>query len=258
MRRAGAVLGLALLAAPLAGQAGVVMPPVAPLLAQGGRATVPLVANMTNAGGAQLGAYQLQLTFDPAVVRYIGTAPGAFGAPTVNAANAGTGSLLVAGATRAGAGGVVTLANLTFQMLVASGSSSAAISSPKLTAAGTFAGVAVTPVSASFCTGLGTFGDVNGDGLILANDALIVVTSAVGLPIAPYTLTNDAVDQDGKVATRAAPFILSPAVVLPPPTTRVGQINAGACGGPAPLTLAPPPSPAQLPPGHGLPPRPNP
>ena len=252
MRRAGAVLGLALLAAPLAGQAVVGIAPAATLLAQGGRATVPLVANMTNAGGAQLGAYQLQLTFDPAVVRYVGTAPGAFGAPTVNAANAGTGSLLLAGANPAGAGGVITLANLTFQMLVASGSSPATISSPKLTAAGTFAGVAVTPVSASFCTGLGTFGDVTGDGQILANDALIVVTSAVGLPIAPYTLTNADVDQDGKVDTRDALFILSFTVGLPTPTTRVGQINAGACGGPAPLTLALAPSPVQLAPGDVL------
>src|SRR5260370_16889576 len=210
MRRAGAVLGLALLAAPLAGQAVVGIAPAATLLAQGARATVPLVANMTNAGGAQLGAYQLQLTFDPAVVHYIGTAPGAFGARTVNAANAGTGSLRLAGANPAGAGGVVTLANLTFQMLVASGSSSAAISSPKLTAAGTFAGVAVTPVSASFCTGLGTFGDVNGDGLILANDALIVVTSAVGLPIPPHTLPNPHPTQHATTPPPPPPFLLFP------------------------------------------------
>src|SRR5258708_2878007 len=222
MRRAGAVLGLALLAAPLAGQAVVGIAPPATLLAQGGRATVPLVANMTNAGGAQLGAYQLQLTFDPAVVRYLRPAPGAFGAPTLNAAHARPRSLPPPRAP---------------------------ISSPKLTAAGTFAGVAVTPVSASFCTGLGTFGDVTGDGQILANDALIVVTSAVGLPIAPYTLTNADVDQDGKVDTRDALFILSFTVGLPTPTTRVGQINAGACGGPAPLTLALAPSPVQLAPG---------
>ena len=249
MRRAQAVLGLALVAAPLAGQAVVGIAPAATLLSQGGRATVPLVANMTNAGGALLGAYQLQVTFDPAVVRYVGVAPGAFGTPTVNAANAGTGTLSLAGANPAGAGGVVTLANLTFEMLVASGSSPAAIGGPTLTAAGTFAGIAVNTVSASFCTAIGTFGDVDNDGSVLGNDALIVVTAAVGLPIAPYSLTNADVDQNGSVDTRDALFILSSAVGLPTPGTRVGQLNAGACGGPAPQTLAITPSPVQLAPG---------
>ena len=144
MRRAGAVLGLALLATPLAGQAVVGLAPSTILLSQGGRATVPLVANMTLAGGAQLGAYQMQVTFDPAVLRYIGVSPGAFGAPTVNAANAGSGTVVFAGANPAGAGGVVTLANLTFEMLVASGSSPATIVGPQLTAAGTFAPIPST------------------------------------------------------------------------------------------------------------------
>ncbi|HEY6854500.1 MAG TPA: dockerin type I domain-containing protein [Gemmatimonadales bacterium] len=252
MRRARAVLGLALLATPLAGQAVVGLAPATVLLAQGGRATVPLVANMTNAGGAQLGAYQLQITFDPAVLRYVGIAPGAFGAPTINTANAATGTLTLAGANPAGAGGVVTLANVTFEMLVASGSSLAAIGTPTLTAAGTFSGIAVNTVSASFCTAAGTYGDIDNDGNVLGNDALIVVTSAVGLPIAPYTLANADVDQNGTVDTRDALFILSYAVGLPTPLTRVGQPNAGACGGPAPQTLALQPSPVQLAPGDVL------
>src|SRR4029077_12293785 len=54
---------------------------------------------------------------------------------------------------------------------------------------------------------------------------------------------------NGKVDTRDALFILSYAVGLPTPLTRVGQINAGACGGPAPRTLALQPSPVQLAPG---------
>lgn len=249
MRRARAVLGLALLATPLAGQAVVGLAPSTILLSQGGRATVPLVANLTNAGGAQLGAYQLQITFDPAVLRYIGIAPGGFGTPTINTANAGTGTLTLAGANPGGAGGVVTLANLTFEMLVASGSSPAAIGGPTLTAAGTFAPIAVNAVAASFCTAAGTYGDVNNDGNVLGNDALIVVTSAVGLPITPYTLTNADVDQNGSVDTRDALFILSYAVGLPTPLTRVGQPNAGSCGGPAPQTLALQPSPVQLAPG---------
>ena len=171
MRRARVVLGLALLATPLAGQAVVGLAPSAILLAQGGRATVPLVANLTNAGGAQLGAYQMQVTFDPVVLRYIGVAPGAFGAPTINTANAGAGTLTLAGANPGGAGGVVTLANLTFEMLVASGSSPAAIAAPTLTAAGTFAPIAVTPVAAMLCTAIGTYGDINNDGSVFANDA---------------------------------------------------------------------------------------
>ncbi|HXI34164.1 MAG TPA: right-handed parallel beta-helix repeat-containing protein [Gemmatimonadales bacterium] len=252
MRRARAVLGLALLATPLAGQAVVGLAPATILLSQGGRATVPLVANLTNAGGAQLGAYQLQVTFDPAVLRYIGVAPGAFGTPTINTANAGAGTLTLAGANAGGAGGVVTLANLTFEMLVASGSSPAAIGGPTLTAAGTFAPIAVNTVAASFCTAIGTYGDIDNNGQILGNDALIVVTAAVDLPIAPYTLTNADVDQNGTVDTRDALFILSYAVGLPTPGTRVNQPNAGACGGPAPQTLALQPSPVQLAPGDVL------
>ena len=252
MRRARAVLGLALLATPLAGQAVVGLAPSTILLSQGGRATVPLVANLTNAGGAQLGAYQMQVTFNPAVLRYVGVAPGAFGTPTVNAASAATGTVVFAGANPGGAGGVVTLANLTFEMLVASGSSPAAIASPQLTAATTFAPIAVNAVSASFCTAAGTFGDVDDDGNVLGNDALIVVTAAVGLPITPYTLSNADVDQTGTVDTRDALFILSYAVGLPTLLTRVGQPNAGACGGPAPQTLALQPSPVQLAPGDIL------
>ncbi len=87
---------------------------------------------------------------------------------------------------------------------------------------------------------------------MLGNDALIVVTAAVGLPIAPYTLSNADVDQNGTVDTRDALFILSYAVGLPTPLTRVGQPNAGACGGPAPQTLALTPSPVQLAPGDVL------
>src|SRR6266511_3891297 len=188
VRRVSGLLSLlALVAAPAAlqAQALVGMYPAGIAIDSGRRATVPLVIS---AGGATVGSYQLEVTWDTNVVRYISAAPGAFGSPAVNAVGAASGSLILAAANPSGATGLFSIAELTFEMRTATGSSPVTVVSPVLTAAVSFASIAATPTAGAICASSGPFGDVNRDGSILSNDALLVVTAAVGLPIAPFTL----------------------------------------------------------------------
>src|SRR6185503_9491715 len=122
------------------------------------------------------------------------------GAPAVNEANSGIGEIALAGASAAGAGGAVVIAQVTFNVLSGTGSTPLNIGLDELTAAGTFADLLgnAAPVSGLFCANSGPWGDVVRDGVLLANDALAVLTASVGLPIAPYDLTNADVDADGK------------------------------------------------------------
>ena len=199
-----------------------------------------------------LGSYQLRLTWDPAVIRYLSAGPGAFGAPTVNDANAATGSLTLAGANAGGVGGLFSVAEVTFEKLTGTGSSPVAVASPALTAAMTFAAIAATTTPAQVCASSGAFGDVNHDRSIQASDALVVVTAAVGLSIAPFTLVNADVDADGDADTRDALAILSSAVGLPTAGFRIGRVNAPCAGAPA-VTLALSPGSALLAAGDRLP-----
>jgi hypothetical protein len=207
-------------------------------LDSGQQATIPIVVDRRS-GIQSLGAYQLQVTWNPAVLRYVRTSPPLnFGVPAVNESAVSSGSLTLAGARPDGAAGLFAIAHITFEMLVSSGSSPVTIVSPEFTASGTFAPIVVTPTPGSVCTSSGTYGDVNGDGAILSNDALLVVTAAVGLSIAPYTLASADVDSDGDADTRDALVILSTAVGLPTAGFRVGQAQGSACAGPAADTLA--------------------
>ncbi|MFN2570694.1 MAG: right-handed parallel beta-helix repeat-containing protein [Gemmatimonadales bacterium] len=205
-------------------------------LDSGQRATVPIVADL-RPGSYSLGSYQLTLTFDPSVVRYVSAQAGGLGVPVVNAGNAATGTIVLGGASTLIRTGLVTVAEVTFEMLHTTGSSPVAIISPELTAPGTFASIPTLGTSGTICTSAGTFGDVNGDGSILSNDALLIVTAAVGLPIAPYTLSNADVDNDGDADTRDALIVLTSAVGLPTTGFRVGQASGG-CGGSPAVTLA--------------------
>src|SRR6185503_15541985 len=218
-------------------------------LDSGQQAAIPIVVDL-RPGGFVLGSYQFQVMWNPAVLRYVRTAPGAFGTPTVNETAAATGTLTLAGATPAGGTGLLSLAELTFEMVVSSGTSPVTIVSPELTAV-SFASIPALAVPGDVCTSSGTFGDVNNDGSILSNDALLVVTAAVGLPIAPFTLLNADVDADGDSDTRDALGILSAAVGLPS-FARVGQANAPCSGAPA-ETLVLTPASVQLAPDDELP-----
>ena len=239
MRRiAGPVLLLVLTAAPAAvqGQQALVgMYPAGVGLDSGQQAAIPIVVDL-RPGGFVLGSYQFQVTWNPAVLRYVRTAPGAFGTPTVNETAAATGTLTLAGATPAGGTGLLSLAELTFEMVVSSGTSPVTIVSPELTAV-SFASIPALAVPGDVCTSSGTWGDVNNDGSILSNDALLVVTAAVGLPITPFTLGNADVDADGDADTRDALVILSSAVGLSTPGFRVGTPSGGTCAGAPAVTM---------------------
>jgi hypothetical protein len=248
MRVLGPLCALTLASAPLGAQALVGMYPAGVGLDSGRRATVPLVIS---AGGATVGSYELQVIWDSSVVRFISIGPGAFGAPTVNASGAGVGNLTLAGANPTGATGLFSIAELTFEMRAGTGSSPVSVLSPLLTAAVTFTSIGATGTSGQICASSGAFGDVNRDGSVLSNDALLVVTAAVGLPIAPFTLVNADVDADGDADTRDALGILSAAVGLPS-FALVGQPNA-PCAGASAVTLALAPTSVQLAPGDVLP-----
>ena len=232
MRRVASLALVFVLAAASAArgqQALVGMYPAGVGLDSGQQAAITLVADL-RAGGYVLGSYQFQVTWNPAVLRYVRTTPGAFGAPTVNETAASSGTLTLAGASPAGGTGLFSLAELTFEMTVSSGTSPVTVVAPELTAV-TFGSIPVTAVPGDVCTSAGTWGDVNNDGSILSNDALLVVTAAVGLPITPYTLANADVDADGDADTRDALVILSSAVGLGTPGFRVGTPSGGACAG---------------------------
>ena len=233
MRRI-ASLGLlfVLAAAPAAvqGQQALVgMYPAGVGLDSGQQAAITIVADL-RPGGYVLGSYQFQVTWNPAVLRYVRTTSGAFGAPTVNETAASSGTLTLAGASPAGGTGLISLAELTFEMTVSSGTSPVTVVAPELTAV-TFGSIPTTGVPGDVCTSAGTWGDVNNDGSVLSNDALLVVTAAVGLPITPFTLANADVDADGDADTRDALVILSSAVGLSTPGFRVGTPSGGACAG---------------------------
>jgi hypothetical protein len=255
VRRSLSLVSLLTLAAvPLVGQQALVgIYPAGVPLDSGQRASVPLVVDLRALGGSALGSYQLRVTWDPAVVRYVSAGAGAFGAPTVNEANVAAGSLTLAGANPGGASGLFSVVELTFEMRVGTGSSPVSVVSPELTAAGTFVSIPVIATPGDICTSAGIYGDVNRDGSILSNDALLVVTAAVGLSIAPYSLVNADVDNDGDADTRDALVILTAAVGLPTTGFRVGQPNASSCAGAPAATIALTPPTATLAAGDVLP-----
>lgn len=233
MRRGfGLLLLLALAASPARGQQALVgMYPAGVGVDSGQQATVAIAVDLRS-GSQSLGAYQLQVSWDPAVLRYVRTTPPLnFGVPTVNESQAATGTLSLASALPQGSAGLFAIANITFEVLVASGSSPVTVISPEFTASGTFASIPVIATSGTICTSGGLFGDVSRDGAILSNDALLVVTAAVGLPITPYTLFGADVDADGDADTRDALIILSSAVGLPTTGFRVGQPQGAPCAG---------------------------
>jgi hypothetical protein len=229
-------VALAIAGVCLAGRAGaqtVVVGPQAGSMAlpRGARVTVPIVADLSGSGGASLGSTTARLTWRPGVLAYLGATGGALGQPTLNADSAG-GSLRFAVANPAGATGQPVLLSASFAVVGAAGAEDTLqLQLQELTASGTFADLlpagVVTP--SHLCVSTGAFGDLNGDTTVTSFDALLMITSAVGLPIAPYTIVNGDVDADGQVTTRDALIALSYAIALPVGGFRVGRLNPGTC-----------------------------
>ncbi len=83
------------------------------------------------------------------------------------------------------------------------------------------------------CLATNLYGDVDGMGGINSRDALIVLSAAVGLPVAGFDLAAGDVDRDGVPTSRDALFILSYAIGLSVPgTTSLGEGDPSVCAGP--------------------------
>ncbi len=234
--KASVTIALAIAGVCAAGRAGAQTVVVGPqsgsmALLPGARVTVPIVADLSGSGGASLGSATARLAWRPGVLAYLGAAGGALGQPTLNADSAG-GSLRFAVANPAGAAGQPVLVTATFAVVGAAGADDTLqLAIQDLTAAGTFADLTAAGVATTshVCVSTGTFGDLNGDAAVTSFDALLMITSAVGLPIAPYSVVNGDLDADGQVTTRDALIALSYAIALPVGGFRVGKLNPGTC-----------------------------
>jgi hypothetical protein len=98
---------------------------------------VAVTASMALTSGELLGSYNAQLTWNPAVLRYVDVLAGNFGAPTINDTQTGQGSLRFSAANAAGVGGSVTVARVRF-VAEATGSAAPALTITELSAAQTF------------------------------------------------------------------------------------------------------------------------
>lgn len=197
----------------------------------GGFVTVPVVADLTASGGALLGTLVARLSWRPGVVRFVAAGIGTAGVPTL-AADTATGQLRFAVANAAGLTGTPVLVNATFQALGAPGDTMTfGLAVDTARSAGTMADLLpiTTTTTAGFCVSPGRYGDLNGNDSLTSFDALLIVSSAVGLSVEPFTTLNGDVDGNGIVNTRDALIVLTATVGLPTAGFRVGQLNPGAC-----------------------------
>jgi hypothetical protein len=136
--------------------------------------------------------------------------------------------VLFAGANASGGAGVVTLGEVTLEILSTASASVISVSFSELTAAGTFDDLIpfLMTTTLTFCPGF-WIGDLDGNNAIQALDAQIVAMHAVGLAVSDTT-SGDA-DGDGKVDTRDALIILSYVVALDVSTFPVGGFGSGSC-----------------------------
>jgi len=82
---------------------------------------------------------------------------------------------------------------------------------------------------AEVCHANGFWGDIDGDGAANSRDALITLTSAVGLPTGGLNVSLADVDADGYVTSRDALIILSYSIGIPTDASRAGRGIVDAC-----------------------------
>jgi hypothetical protein len=83
--------------------------------------------------------------------------------------------------------------------------------------------------AAELCHASGVWGDIDGDGVANSRDALIALSSAVGLPTAPYTVERGDVDADGITSSRDALVMLTASIGGYVGFTRLGRPAIDAC-----------------------------
>jgi len=200
---------------------------------------VPVVVDMTGRPD-RLGAFALTLRWRPGVLQFQQGLGGNFGSVTANTDSAVYGIIHLTGANPAGVGGLVTLGIGRFVPLTAD-TTTLTLSFSQLYAAGTFADLRpnLTVNSGEYCSAVGRYGDINGDGLVNSADALIALTNAVGLPTGPYPIALGDVDSSGVTDTRDALIMLSDAVGIDVSAfPRVDRMLGGACATGIPVTIA--------------------
>lgn len=223
--------------------------------AVGDTVVVPVVVDMSGGGGASLGSITARLTWRAPILRYIGTSPGTFGTPAVNIDSA-NGELRFAAASAAGDAGAPTIMQARFIATGPLGDSTLLeVVVDELTAAGTLAPLTSLPTTALVCVGslAGRWGDATGDDAVMSNDALAILSHAVGLTAPPATAVNGDVDADGEVGSRDALVVLSFAVALDVSMFRVNQLRPTLCGsGAVPTSVVASPAAVELRPGDDM------
>jgi len=190
--------------------------------------TVPITVDMNASGGASLGSYTARLTWNPNALVYNSyvsggaqdsSAQGNFPPPAMNADSSGAGILKFSAVSPAGVGGLATIAQLRFYAGFDTLPSPVTLSFSEMSAAGTFTDLLpiLTVQGTNFCRSQGFWGDLDHDQAANSRDALIVLSTVVGLPVNPQvadTALAD-VDEDGRTTSRDALIILSFAVGMP-------------------------------------------
>jgi len=201
--------------------------------------TVPITVDMSASGGAKLGSYTARLSWDTLALSYCAycstdSLRGNFPAPQINTDSVSKGVLRLTAISPLGVDGLVTVAQLPFSTGVDTLSTPLQLSFSEMSAAGTFTSLLplLTVTGATYCPASGRWGDLDGDGVAGSRDALMVLSSVVGIPFGgQVNATLGDVDADGQVTSRDALIILSYAVGIPVTGQRVLLLAPGSsCG----------------------------
>jgi hypothetical protein len=222
---------------------------------------VPIAVDMSASGGEKLGSYTARLVWNPAALspcldQYCGyNMAGNFPLPQLNGDSIPYGVLKLTAISPVGVGGLVTLTQLPFTITDTAGTP-LTLSFSEMSAAGTFTNLLtqLTVASGTICPARGRWGDIDRDGNANSRDALMILSTVVGLPIDSASDTSLAdVNADGRVQSVDALIILSYAVGLEIPGQRVLLLAPTSCGTGSARTLSIFPPSAELAPNQTLP-----
>ena len=147
--------------------------------------TVPVVVDMSGAGGSLLGSYTARLTWDPGVLA-LGCCGFAstFGTPVVNTDSAAQGVIRFGSISSTGGSGLLTLAQFPF-VVTTPGPSDVTLTFSEMSAATSYADLLplLSTFSGTFCVARGRWGDLDDDGQANSRDALAILSSVIGLTI---------------------------------------------------------------------------
>ncbi|HYR30996.1 MAG TPA: hypothetical protein VEO93_03690, partial [Gemmatimonadales bacterium] len=201
---------------------------------------VPIVADWT-ARADKLGSFALTLRWNPAVLRFESGGNGTFGTIVGNTDSAAQGVLRLSGANPNGVNGLITLGVGRFTPLDTVGTTLQLQVTELYATAPTFANLTGSAIAqnALYCAGRGLWGDADLDGSVGSRDALLALSSAVGLDVSSFPQIGLAdVDTSGVVDARDALVILSYAVGMNVNGFRINTLALGSCGTPVQTSYA--------------------